>query len=92
MIQAKDLTKEFKMPVKQPGFSGAVRHLFKGEYETKTAVDCVNFKIEPGEAVAYIGPNGAGKSTTIKMLTGRPDGMSTRWQFCMVIYFSQKGF
>lgn len=70
MIQAKDLTKEFKMPVKQPGFSGAVRHLFKGEYETKTAVDCVNFKIEPGEAVAYIGPNGAGKSTTIKMLTG----------------------
>ncbi len=70
MIEAADLTKEFKTPVKQPGLKGAVRHLFHGEYRTKMAVDHVNFTIEQGEAVAYIGPNGAGKSTTIKMLTG----------------------
>lgn len=70
MIEAHDLTKEFRIPVKQPGLSGAIRHLFHGEYTTKTAVDRVNFSIEQGEAVAYIGPNGAGKSTTIKMLTG----------------------
>lgn len=70
MIIAKDLTKEFKMPVKAPGIKGAVRHLLHGEYNTKVAVDHVNFSIEQGESVAYIGPNGAGKSTTIKMLTG----------------------
>lgn len=70
MIEATDLTKEFKTPIKQPGLKGAVRHLFHGEYRTKMAVDHVNFTIEQGEAVAYIGPNGAGKSTTIKMLTG----------------------
>ena len=70
MIEAYDLTKEFRIPVKQPGLAGAIRHLFHGEYTTKMAVDRVNFSIEQGEAVAYIGPNGAGKSTTIKMLTG----------------------
>lgn len=70
MIEAIDLTKEFKTPIKKPGLGGAIAHLFHGEYKTKLAVDHVNFSIDQGEAVAYIGPNGAGKSTTIKMLTG----------------------
>lgn len=70
MIEAKDLTKEFRIPVKQPGLAGSIRHLLHGKYTVKTAVNCVNFSISQGEAVAYIGPNGAGKSTTIKMLTG----------------------
>lgn len=70
MIEAIDLTKEFQIPVKQPGMKGAVRQLLHGEYQTKLAVDHVSFSINQGEAVAYIGPNGAGKSTTIKMLTG----------------------
>lgn len=70
MIEAKELTKEFLIPVKQPGMRGAIRQLIHGEYQRKVAVDHVNFKVEQGEAVAYIGPNGAGKSTTIKMLTG----------------------
>lgn len=70
MIEARNLTKDFKIPVKQPGLKGSIRQLFRGEYKTKTAVDHVNFTINQGEAVAYIGPNGAGKSTTIKMLTG----------------------
>ena len=70
MIEARDLTKEFKIPVKKSGLSGAVRQLIRGEYTSKTAVEKVNFTIEQGEAVAYLGPNGAGKSTTIKMLTG----------------------
>ena len=34
------------------------------------AVDGLNLRIEPGEAVGYIGANGSGKSTTIKMLSG----------------------
>lgn len=70
MIEAINLTKEFKLPVKQTGLMGSIKHLFHGEYTTKIAVDHVNFQIDQGEAVAYIGPNGAGKSTTIKMLTG----------------------
>ncbi|MBF4160988.1 ABC transporter ATP-binding protein [Nocardioides acrostichi] len=37
---------------------------------TVVAVEGLDLRIEPGEAVGYIGANGAGKSTTIKMLTG----------------------
>lgn len=70
MIEAQNLVKEFRIPMKKPGLFGAVRHLIHGEYTIKRAVDRVSFSIDQGEAVAYIGPNGAGKSTTIKMLTG----------------------
>ncbi len=35
-----------------------------------TAVDRVNFTVEPGEIFGFLGPNGAGKTTTIRMLTG----------------------
>ena len=35
-----------------------------------TAVDAINFSVEPGDIVGFLGPNGAGKSTTMKMLTG----------------------
>ncbi len=35
-----------------------------------TAVDHVNFKIEPGEIFGFLGSNGCGKTTTMKMLTG----------------------
>jgi ribosome-dependent ATPase len=35
-----------------------------------TAVDHVNFRIEPGEIFGFLGSNGCGKSTTMKMLTG----------------------
>ena len=33
-----------------------------------TAVDGVDFVVEPGEIFGFLGPNGAGKSTTINML------------------------
>jgi ABC-2 type transport system ATP-binding protein len=70
IIEATDLTKEFRRPVKGEGFSGALKHLAQRRFESHVAVDGLNLSIEPGEAVAYVGPNGAGKSTTIKMLTG----------------------
>jgi ABC-2 type transport system ATP-binding protein len=35
-----------------------------------TAVQDVNFTVNPGQFFGFLGPNGAGKSTTIKMLTG----------------------
>jgi len=38
-------------------------------YDKKiTAVDDINFKIEPGEFVFLIGPSGSGKTTVIKMI------------------------
>lgn len=70
LIEVESLTKNFRQPVKNPGLTGAVKHLFTQKYREKVAVDGIDFSIEEGEAVAYVGPNGAGKSTTIKMLTG----------------------
>ncbi len=46
-----------------------VKNLRK-EYGDFTAVDGINFSINPGEVVGFLGPNGAGKTTTIKMITG----------------------
>ncbi len=45
-------------------------------FGTLTAVDGIDFEIEPGQTFGLLGPNGAGKTTTIHMLVGllRPDG------------------
>ena len=53
-----------------PGFRGAVKGLFRRQYEQTLAVKDVTFQIEPGELVGFLGPNGAGKTTTLKMLAG----------------------
>jgi branched-chain amino acid transport system permease protein len=39
-------------------------------YAGVRAVDGVNFRVRPGEAVGLIGPNGAGKSTVVGMISG----------------------
>jgi ABC-2 type transport system ATP-binding protein len=70
VIQVQDLTKIFYITKKDPGVMGAIKSVFHPRHTTKTAVNKVNFTINPGEMVGYIGVNGAGKSTTIKMLTG----------------------
>ncbi|MGG5460198.1 ABC transporter ATP-binding protein [Clostridium sp. B9] len=70
MIKVENLTKEFKLRKKEPGFSGAIKSLFSNEFDVKTAVSDISFEIDAGEVVGYIGSNGAGKSTTIKMMTG----------------------
>jgi ABC-2 type transport system ATP-binding protein len=70
VIEVSHLTREFTTHVKQPGFGGALKGLFKREYKTKKAVDDVSFSIEVGEFVGFLGPNGAGKTTTLKMLSG----------------------
>ncbi len=69
-IEVSGLTKAFRTYKKQPGFSGAVKGLFRRQYEQTLAVNDVHFKIEPGEFVGFLGPNGAGKTTTLKMLAG----------------------
>jgi ABC-2 type transport system ATP-binding protein len=70
IIEAKDLTKTYRVVQKKPGLTGALRSLWRREYKQVHAVAGVSFAIEPGEMVAFLGPNGAGKTTTLKMLSG----------------------
>ena len=70
MIYVENLRKEFKKIIKEPGFKGSVKALFKPKKEIVTAVDDISFTVPEGEILGFIGPNGAGKSTVIKMLTG----------------------
>jgi ABC-type polysaccharide/polyol phosphate transport system ATPase subunit len=45
-------------------------HRSAGEEQYHWAVQDVNFKLDPGEALGIIGPNGAGKTTILKLLSG----------------------
>lgn len=38
-------------------------------FDEFTAVDGVNFEVQPGTVLALLGPNGAGKTTTVRLLT-----------------------
>ena len=69
-ILVENLSKEFRVAERQPGFLGALGGLFHRRYRTVEALRGVSFSIDEGEIVGYIGPNGAGKSTTIKVLSG----------------------
>lgn len=69
-IEARNLTKVYRTFKKRPGFSGALRGLFRREYEEVRAASDVSFSIEEGEFVGFLGPNGAGKTTVLKMLSG----------------------
>jgi len=39
-------------------------------YGNKTAVDGIDFTVQPGRVTGFLGPNGAGKSTTMRMIVG----------------------
>jgi ABC-2 type transport system ATP-binding protein len=69
-ITVKQLSKTFRVKVKEKGLKGSIKSIIKPKYKTIKAVDDISFQVEKGEILAFIGPNGAGKSTTIKMLTG----------------------
>jgi ABC-2 type transport system ATP-binding protein len=70
VIEARSLTKTFRVPQKEPGLKGALKGLFSREYREVHAVQEVSFLIKEGELVGFLGPNGAGKTTTLKMLSG----------------------
>lgn len=69
-IEVQNLTKTYKTYKKAPGFAGAVKGLWKRDYETTNAAKDVSFTVGEGELVGFLGPNGAGKTTTLKMLAG----------------------
>ncbi len=70
VIMTQNLTKVYKTLIKDAGFKGSVKALFKKQRATKVALAGFDLQITPGEMVGLIGPNGAGKTTLIKLLTG----------------------
>lgn len=73
MIVVQGLSKQFRVPVKNPdatGFLGTIAHFFRRDERVIDAVKDVSFAIAKGEIVGFLGPNGAGKTTTLKMLSG----------------------
>jgi ABC-2 type transport system ATP-binding protein len=79
-ITVRELSKSYRVAVKEPGVRGALRHLLRREHREIAAVTGVSFDIAPGEVVGFLGANGAGKTTTLKMLTGliRPTSGAAR--------------
>jgi len=69
-IEAKNLTKVYRVYRKREGLLASIKGLFHREYKEVHAVEGVTFQIEQGEMVAFLGPNGAGKTTTLKLLSG----------------------
>ncbi|NND02077.1 MAG: ATP-binding cassette domain-containing protein [Acidimicrobiia bacterium] len=69
-VVVEDLTKIFKVPVREGGLRESVKSLFKREHKMVHAVDGISFEVGEGEIVGFLGPNGAGKTTTLKMLSG----------------------
>lgn len=70
IIKVSNLSKTFKVKLKEKGLKGSLKSIVKPQYKIVKAVENINFEVKKGEIIAFIGPNGAGKSTTIKMLTG----------------------
>jgi len=69
-IRVENLSKTYRVGVRDPGLGGALRGLFHRRYREIAALSGVSFSLERGELLGFIGPNGAGKSTTIKILSG----------------------
>ncbi|MFB6191113.1 MAG: ATP-binding cassette domain-containing protein [Candidatus Nanohaloarchaea archaeon] len=70
LIEAKNLSKTFRVYQRGEGISGYLKSFVSREYSEVDAVKDLDLEIEKGEMIGYIGANGAGKSTTVKMLTG----------------------
>lgn len=69
-IRVDELTKVYRVPVRDPGLMNSLRSLWNRRFKEVRAVDRVSFTIADGERIGFLGPNGAGKTTTLKMLTG----------------------
>jgi ABC-2 type transport system ATP-binding protein len=53
VIEVDELSKTFKVPVREQGLRASVRSLVHRETREVTAVDAVSFTIEPGEVVGF---------------------------------------
>jgi ABC-2 type transport system ATP-binding protein len=79
-IEARELSKTFFVPVREPGLRAALRTLVARRTRAVHAVERISFEVEPGEVVGFLGPNGAGKTTALKLLSGllHPTGGALR--------------
>jgi ABC-2 type transport system ATP-binding protein len=69
-IEARNLSKTYRVYQKKVGVFASLVGLFHRKYRQVEAVRDVSFSIDEGEMVAFLGPNGAGKTTTLKLLSG----------------------
>lgn len=70
VVTARSLTKTYKFHEQGAGLWIGLKSVFNRQYQTRLAVDGIDFQIARGEIVGLLGPNGAGKTTTLKMLSG----------------------
>ncbi len=69
-ISVRDLSKTYRIPVRDPGLSAALKSVVRRRTEEVEAVKEISFEVASGEIVGFLGPNGAGKTTTLKMMSG----------------------
>jgi ABC-2 type transport system ATP-binding protein len=70
IIEARNLSKEFRVARRRPGVLGGLRSIVNPAVRIVKAVESLSLRVERGEMIGLVGPNGAGKSTSIKMMTG----------------------
>jgi ABC-2 type transport system ATP-binding protein len=69
-VRVRDLSKVYRVPVREAGIRAALRSLVSREMRSVEAVKEISFDVAPGEVIGFLGPNGAGKTTSLKMLSG----------------------
>ncbi len=72
MIEAKKITKIYRIPHEKPGtlFETILGKDKRKTFESFSALQNVSFKTEGGEMIGLIGKNGSGKTTLLKILGG----------------------
>ena len=70
VIDLRELSKTYVVPVREAGLSAAFKSLVQRKTRDVEAVQRISFEVAPGEIVGFLDPNGAGKTTSLKMLSG----------------------